>query len=62
MGLVVTRVILTVLFYGVITPISLLGRLCGKRFLDVRIDKARATYWEERPPRQEGVEQYEKQY
>jgi len=50
MGFVMTRVILTILFYGLFTPISLLAKLLGKDLLDERWDKEAATYWIKRPP------------
>lgn len=44
-GWVMTRVILTVLFYVVVTPIGLLARLSGKDFLGIRLDKDTNSYW-----------------
>lgn len=49
MGFIMTRVILTVIFYGLFTPISLLARLLGKDLLDERWDKNTKTYWVKRP-------------
>jgi len=40
-----TRVILSILFYVVITPISAMARVSGKKFLDLKMDKTRETYW-----------------
>jgi hypothetical protein len=48
LGWIMTRVILSVLFYIVITPIGLIARISGKKFLDLKIDKTRASYWEKR--------------
>ena len=44
-GSIMTRVILSVLFYLVITPIGLLSRLSGKNFLDIKLDKSQNSYW-----------------
>lgn len=44
-GWVMTRVVLSAVFFGVITPIGLALRLFGKKLLDVEIDKSAATYW-----------------
>lgn len=44
-GWVMTRVILIVLFYLVVTPIGLLARLFGKDFLSRKFDKATGSYW-----------------
>ena len=62
MGWVMTRVILSVLFFLVLTPIGLVARATGKRFLDRSLDRDSASYWHPRednpPPRQH----YEKQF
>lgn len=48
LGWVMTRVILSILFYIIITPISLIAKISGKKFLDLKIDRNRASYWEKR--------------
>jgi hypothetical protein len=45
MGWVMTRIILIILFYGILTPIGVIARLCGKDFLDKKIDKNAKSYW-----------------
>lgn len=45
MGFVMSRVILTIIFYLVVTPIGLLAKLFRKDFLDLSIDKNRKSYW-----------------
>ncbi|UCD15922.1 MAG: hypothetical protein JSV34_02415 [Candidatus Omnitrophota bacterium] len=45
MGWVVTRVILIVFFYLVITPIGLFMRIIGKDVLNLKIDKNTGSYW-----------------
>jgi hypothetical protein len=45
MGFVMTRVILSILFYIVIAPINFLSKLFGKDFLDLKIEKERDSYW-----------------
>lgn len=49
MGFIMTRVILTVLYFGMFTPIALLTKLLGKDLLEERWDKNAATYWVKRP-------------
>lgn len=49
MSFVMTRVILTILFYGLFTPISLIAKLVGKDLLDERWDENVTTYWVKRP-------------
>jgi len=42
---VMTRVILTIVFYLVVTPIGLIGRVFSKEFLDRSFDRDKETYW-----------------
>lgn len=48
-GWFMTRVILTILFYGVVTPLGLISRLFGKDFLNKKFDKNAgkniSSYW-----------------
>ncbi len=48
LGWIMTRVILIIFFYLVITPTGLLTRMFKKDFLDMKIDKSRKTYWQKR--------------
>lgn len=45
MGFMMTRVILAILFYFVITPISFLSKLFNKDFLNLKIEKRKKSYW-----------------
>lgn len=45
LGWVMTRLILSILFYLVITPMALLGKLFGKRFLDLKFPGKQESYW-----------------
>lgn len=49
MGFVMTRVILTLLYFGLFTPIAVLVRLLGKDLLEERWNKNAETYWSKRP-------------
>ena len=60
LGWIMTRVILTILFYVVITPMAIIMRLFGKKFLELKIDKNRASYWIKRDNTKTGT--YENQY
>lgn len=64
MGWVMTRVILIVVFYGVVTPIALVARLFGKRFLDISYRApSRQSYWHEREKKANTeTTRYEKQF
>lgn len=54
LGFIMTRVILSILFYLVITPINFISRLFGKDFLNLKIEKEKKSYWNLRE------EEYEK--
>jgi len=45
MGFIMTRIILSILFYLVITPINIISRLFGKDFLNLKIEKEKKSYW-----------------
>ena len=57
----VTRVILTLLFFLIVTPIGLLQRLCGKRALEFRFKGDDTTYWQPRTSQPVPAD-YEKQF
>jgi hypothetical protein len=58
---VVTRIILTFLFFLVVTPLGLLQRLCGKRPLELRFRSGENTYWQLRITHPAPAD-YEKQF
>jgi hypothetical protein len=62
MGWIMTRVILIVIFFIVLTPLSLIARLIGKDFLDLKIDKEKNSYWEVRDKKGEAAVDYERQF
>ncbi|MBL7157169.1 MAG: ECF transporter S component [Candidatus Omnitrophica bacterium] len=62
MGFFVSRIILTILFYVVVTPTGVIVRILGKDILDQRIDKNRKTYWQERDAKTKDKVNYENQY
>ena len=45
LGWVMTRIILIVAFYLMVTPIGLLARLFGKDFLNAKFDSNVSSYW-----------------
>jgi hypothetical protein len=49
LGWINTRLLLTVFFVLVLTPIGLVLRLMGKDLLTKRIDRSRRSYWVKRP-------------
>ncbi len=58
---IVTRVILVLFFYGVLTPVGLLMRLGGRRPLDLAWPDPKPSFWKERETAPESsLERYEK--
>lgn len=62
MGWFMTRVILTILFFLIFTPISLISRLFGAKYLDVKIDKSAESYWNRRKSTEFRKQNYERQF
>lgn len=62
LGWVMTRVILVVLFYVGITPVAIIARIVGKRFLALGFEPAKASYWDRREKPDRGSERYESQF
>lgn len=62
LGWIMTRVILSLLFYIIITPIGLILRFFGKQFLELKWDKSKESYWNYRTIKHLKMEDYEKQF
>jgi hypothetical protein len=62
MGWVMTRVILTVLFFAVFTPLGFIARLVGKRFLHLAIETSAESYWVPKDPEAAKSEALERQF
>ncbi len=62
LGFFMSRLILSVLFYLVVTPIGLTMRLLGKDLLNQRWDRKTSTYWIKREKTPFDKERYEKQF
>ena len=45
LGIFMTRLILSIVFYSVLTPIGLVFRIFGKQFIELRWDKSEDSYW-----------------
>jgi hypothetical protein len=60
LGFIVSRAMLLLVFALVVTPIALVARLLGKRFLELRPDPAAPTYWLPRP--QDAPSRYDRMY
>lgn len=57
-----TRVILILIYFVIVTPISVMMRIVGKDSLDRKTDKDRLTYWAKRPVPKAIKEKLEKQF
>jgi len=62
MGFVMSRVILTILYYLVLSPIGLIAKLVGKKFMSLGFDKNAKTYWEKRESSSKEQIDYERQF
>ena len=62
LGWLSSRVILIVVFYLVLTPISLIAKISGKKFLDLKYKSEKDSYWIKREIIKPDHSSYEKQY
>lgn len=62
LGFIMTRIILTTLFYLVITPIGFIAKIFGKKFMILKYDTSAETYWEKRSIIQKKPIDYERQF
>jgi hypothetical protein len=62
MGWFSTRVILGLIFFLLLTPIALVMKLAGKKFLTTGIDRNLGTYWTVRNKTYRDAESFENQY
>jgi hydrogenase/urease accessory protein HupE len=62
LGFVMSQVILTLFFFLLVTPISLLARLVGKDFLNRKRDLQATTYWIPHEAKAKTPESYQQQY
>lgn len=63
LGFVMSRVILSFLFFLVLTPTALIAKIAGKKFLDIKMNNNNSgSYWIKRTNTQFSTEKYEKQF
>jgi hypothetical protein len=62
MGFVMSRVILTLLFYIVLTPVGIMAKIFGKKFMPLGFDKNAKTYWEKRSTTSKQQIDYDRQF
>ena len=61
-GFFMSRLVLSILFYAVITPIGVMMRIFGKDVLDQKIDRSATSYWKTRDAVAKTKESYQNQY
>jgi hypothetical protein len=57
-----TRIILSIIFYLMLTPIRIIAKIFGKEFLDLKIDRNAKSYWRYRTQKELIPLDYEKQF
>jgi len=62
LGWFMSRVILFILYYVIITPIGIFLKLIGKDFLKLKINKSSKSYWEKREKKIAEQIDYERQF
>jgi len=62
LGWVMTRVILSILFYFALTSLRFIAMIFNKRFLNLKIDHSAASYWEKREKKPFDPSTYERQF
>ncbi|MBI5569497.1 MAG: hypothetical protein HY914_06080 [Desulfomonile tiedjei] len=63
LGYFVSRILLTLIFFLVVTPVGLVMRLTGRDPMDRKWDPAAPTYWKAKEQEQDPtVERYERQF
>ena len=62
LGWFMTRLILMILFYFILTPIGLVGKLFGQNFLGNNFNSSSKSYWNLRDSKSEINQDYEKQF
>ena len=62
LGFFMSRVILSLIFYLVLTPIGLIAKLTGKKFLELEISKDRKSYWNYRERKKYNPKNTERQF
>jgi len=62
LGWFMSRVILAILFYLVLTPIGIIAKIFGKRFLNLNVNDETLSYWNKREVKSSKITEYERQF
>ena len=61
-GWFMTRLILTILFFLIITPLGFIAKVARKDFLEIKHNDSKKSYWNNRNSYMEKNQNYEKQF
>mgnify|MGYP001304899195 CR=1 FL=1 len=61
-GWLMTRIILSIMYYAIVSPIGIGFRLFGKKFLERKFDRNIITYWNERKQSKKDLKTLEDQF
>ncbi len=62
LSFIMQRIILSIIFYLLIFPLSIILKLSGKKFLTMKPDKKKNTYWVDKDKNALNPKFFEKQY
>ena len=62
LGFVVTRLLLSVFYFLIMSPIGLVMRAFGRKPLDLAWKDGKSSYWVEKKPVEQTIERYSKQF
>ncbi len=62
MGFIMTKIIMVIIFYLIVTPIGLIASITGKKFLDMKIVPNANSYWLARDQAPKVKADYERQF
>ena len=62
LGLIIAPVIMAIVYFIFLTPISLVVRIFGKDFLELKKQAVQGSYWNQRDSNLEKNQNYEKQF
>ena len=61
LGWVMTRIILSLLFYGIISPLGIFARILGKDFLNIKKSQ-KSSFWNFRDSKTENNQDFTRQH
>jgi len=58
LGFVMNKIILFILYFFIVTPIGLIGKLFGKEFLDIKLENSKKSYWISKQEQSDSTKQF----